>query len=213
MGGSIAELLITDPAAPSVRETDDVDVIAAIANYSEYQKWGNRLKALGFSEDTRADAPTCRWLTPDAGIGRLKLDVMPTAATSIGPTNPWYAIGLSTAIPITLTADLDVRILSGPSFLATKWAAFKSRGRDDVMMSWDVEDIIAVVAGRESLLSEIAVAPVDLRSFVAEQTRLFLERDEAEVAIEDALPDARLVPGLIARVRERLAAIAASNQL
>lgn len=30
---------------------------------------------VGFNEDTSPDAPTCRWLTPDQGCGRFKLDV------------------------------------------------------------------------------------------------------------------------------------------
>jgi hypothetical protein len=44
-------LLITDPGAPAVRRTNDVDVIAEIASYVDYMLFSERLRALGFQED------------------------------------------------------------------------------------------------------------------------------------------------------------------
>ena len=46
VGGATVGLLITDPAAPRVRPTKDVDVIVEVATYSEYQaRVAPRLKA------------------------------------------------------------------------------------------------------------------------------------------------------------------------
>lgn len=81
---------------------------------------------------------------------------MSTEDTRIGPTNPWYAFGMSTSVPYAITRDLTIRILSAPVFLATKWAAYQSRGRGDPLMSHDVEDVIAVVAGRDQSLDSFA---------------------------------------------------------
>jgi hypothetical protein len=134
---------------------------------------------------------------------------MPTEATRIGPTNEWYVVGMETAQNFALTENLAIRILSAPAFLATKWAAFQSRGNDDVLMSHDVEDVIAVVAGRPELPEELRAAPAELRAYVAERTSAFLARDDSDLAIEDALPDARLTPGILPRIRDRLASISA----
>ncbi len=65
-------LLVTDEGAGPPRTTLDVDAIAEISSYAEYSAFGERLRALGFSEDTSEDAPLCRWVHS----GTI-LDVMP----------------------------------------------------------------------------------------------------------------------------------------
>jgi hypothetical protein len=54
-------LLITDKAAADGRPTFDVDAIAEITSYAGYDTFSERLKKLWFHEDTREDAPRCRW--------------------------------------------------------------------------------------------------------------------------------------------------------
>jgi hypothetical protein len=91
VGGCATGLLITDEAVPGVRPTLDVDAIAAISSYHEYTAFAERLRDLGFSEDTRDGAPLCRW-THSAVI----LDVMPLDPKILGfriagtgrPSNP-----------------------------------------------------------------------------------------------------------------------------
>jgi len=50
LGGSIAGLLITDPAAPDIRTTLDVDLIVEAATRAEYYKFHDKLRAKGFME-------------------------------------------------------------------------------------------------------------------------------------------------------------------
>jgi hypothetical protein len=45
-------LLITDNAAADVRPTFDVDAIAEITSYAAYAEFSERLRKLGFQEDT-----------------------------------------------------------------------------------------------------------------------------------------------------------------
>jgi hypothetical protein len=73
-------LLVTDPAARSVRPTKDVDVVVAVASYAEYQvKIGSALRDAGFVECTDEGAPICAWK-----VDGIRVDVMPTdAAPSI----------------------------------------------------------------------------------------------------------------------------------
>jgi hypothetical protein len=56
VGGTVAGLLITDEAAADPRPTLDVDAITPIASYAGYAAFGNRLRALGFREDTSEGA-------------------------------------------------------------------------------------------------------------------------------------------------------------
>src|SRR5574340_1250192 len=73
LGGCATGLLITDPLAPPIRATTDVDVICEAASLIDYQRLSKRLRALGFSEDQSPDAPICRWQAEG-----IVLDVMPT---------------------------------------------------------------------------------------------------------------------------------------
>jgi len=51
------EHLITDPAAPPVSITDDVDVIVEIASPLEYARFAKRLRKLGSVEDWSEGVP------------------------------------------------------------------------------------------------------------------------------------------------------------
>jgi hypothetical protein len=53
VGGAVTSLLVTDAGVGPPRTTLDVDAIAEITSYAEYAKFGERLRALGFSEDIR----------------------------------------------------------------------------------------------------------------------------------------------------------------
>jgi hypothetical protein len=47
VGGITTTLMLTDPAAQSVRATDDVDLIASLASRTAYYKFAERLRAHG----------------------------------------------------------------------------------------------------------------------------------------------------------------------
>jgi hypothetical protein len=53
VGGCTTALLITDKGAGDVRPTYDVDAIAEIASYEDYVDFSERLRNIGFAEDTR----------------------------------------------------------------------------------------------------------------------------------------------------------------
>src|SRR5262245_4627620 len=72
VGGMAGGFLITDPAAPPLRTTDDVDVVVDIAgSYKDELQLLKRLRELGFAEDSREGAPRCRWQ-----LRSIKIDVM-----------------------------------------------------------------------------------------------------------------------------------------
>jgi hypothetical protein len=163
VGGSTLDLIVTDEAAAPIRGTVDVDVIAEITTYPDYVVFSERLRELGFSEDTREAAPLCRWVHGD-----LTLDVMPLEKSVLGFSNRWYRGALETARPATLPSGVIIRLITAPFFLGTKMEAFRGRGAGDFFASHDLEDFIAVVEGRESLLEEVQSAPADLVAYLAE---------------------------------------------
>ena len=90
VGGCTTALLITDKAAADVRATYDVDAIAEITTYGGYVAFSEKLKKLGFREDTREGAPNCRWRQHTT-----TLDVMPLDGSFLGFKNAWYEPALA----------------------------------------------------------------------------------------------------------------------
>jgi hypothetical protein len=205
VGGSVTTLLVTDPGAAPVRTTIDVDVITEIASVADYRIFSERLRALGFDEDSSEGAPVCRWRHSE-----LILDVIPLDATILGFSNRWYSGALDTAENAALPGGLAVRVVTAPYFLGTKIEAFRGRGREDYFASHDLEDVIAVVDGRAALLEEIKACPEDLRKFIADAVRGFL----AEPRFQDALPG-YLLPDEAnqARIGQLIATLRAMSQL
>lgn len=179
VGGCATGLLVTDPGAAPVRATYDVDVIAEIGSYADYAIFSERLRAREFQEDTREGAPVCRWI-----CGSLTLDVMPLDEKILGFSNRWYRDAMQTAGAVTISENLRVRAITAPYFVGTKLEAFHGRGQQDYFASHDLEDLIAVVDGRTTLLDEIAAASEDLRMFIRNAVRALL----AEQRFQDALP-------------------------
>jgi hypothetical protein len=208
VGGQVAELLVTDPAAVRVRATDDVDVVVEVTTRTGYHRLGERLRTLGFREDTSPGAPLCRWRDPDG----LPLDVMPLDEAILGFSNRWYGEALRSAARVPIGTGPSIRIPSAPAFVATKWAAFDGRGGGVYYGNGDVEDVVTVVAGRPDLLQELAGAPDEVQRWLAARTAAFLRRDESADVIAGALPDAWTDPATVAAVRRRFEAIAALRE-
>jgi predicted nucleotidyltransferase len=178
VGGCTTGLFITDNAGAETRPTFDVDVIAEITSYADYATFSERLRAIGFREDTSEGAPVCRWL-----IDGMKLDIMPIDEKILGFSNRWYRDAMDAAHEVELEPDLRIRLISAPYFIATKLEAFRSRGRGDYTNSHDLEDLLTVVDGRVEIVAEVA-STGELRSYISEQFRTLL----GIPAFIDALP-------------------------
>ncbi len=85
IGGCATGLLLSDPAAPPLRVTMDVDVMVEVATLSRYHKFTEKLRKQGFVEDKSPEAPICRWHS-----GTIILDVMPTNPELLGFGNIWF---------------------------------------------------------------------------------------------------------------------------
>ena len=204
VGGCATGLLITDPGSGGVRATYDVDATMELSGYGEYATIVEKLSALGLKPDTEV---TCRW--HHAG---LVIDVMPTEGSILGFTNRWYSPAVVTATTVNVTGA-RIRLITAPYFVATKLVAYHGRGGGDVAGSHDLEDLLAVVDGRNELVDELAGAAADVRDFIATEIRLLLDLRVFVDALPgfllpDAASQARLPPLL-----ERLHSLASLGRL
>ncbi|MGI8542912.1 MAG: hypothetical protein ACR2MD_05460 [Aridibacter sp.] len=179
VGGCTTELFITDEGAAEPRQTKDVDAIVEASSYTEYINFSEKLKAIGFNEDTSEDAPLCRWVK-----GITILDVMPLDEESLGFTNRWYRPALETAENREFITGYTIKVVSPVYFCATKMEAFHGRGNNDYLGSHDLEDIIAVIDGREEIAAEIKNASDEVRQYITGKIISWLKNDK----FLDALP-------------------------
>jgi predicted nucleotidyltransferase len=201
VGGAVAGLLLTDPAMPAIRPTEDVDLVCPVLVLADYHRVESALRARGFVQDMRPEAPICRWQ-----VGSVVVDVMPMLEEILGFANRWYPLALETAQPVVLPSGRLIRLIAAPVFLATKLEAFDGRGQGDYLFSHDLGDLLAVVDGRDMLPAECLACPAELRAYLGGRFRGLL----AQPAFMDALPghlpgDAasqERLPELAAKLRE-----------
>lgn len=179
VGGAAAGLLITDLALPTIRRTDDVDVVSPAQALEEFHLLETQLRQCGFAPDMRPDAPICRWL-----VDGVTVDVMPSRQEILGFANRWYPLSIATAQLHTLPSGMQVRVIRAPEFIATKLEAFYGRGQGDHLFSHDLGDIISVIDGRASLLTECLDSHRPLREYLALQFQTLL----ATRAFVDSVP-------------------------
>lgn len=179
VGGAVAGLLITDPAMPAIRPTEDVDLVCRALMLADYHRVETALRARGFAQDMSPEAPICRWR-----VGSVAVDVMPPLEEVLGFANPWYPLALETALPIALPSGQVIRLIAAPVFMATKLEAFDGRGAGDFLFSHDLGDLLAVVDGRAALLDECRASSSELRGYLAGRFRGLL----ALPAFMEALP-------------------------
>ena len=187
LGGASVALWITDPAAPAIRPTKDVDVVVEVTTRSAFHAFEGRLRSLRFGEQ-QIDGVICRWRHRDSG---LILDAMPADPALLGFENRWQGAAIPHAIERELPSGAKIRAAPPTYLLATKIEAFKGRGEGDFMVSRDLADIIALVDGRVELVAEVAEAPPELRAYLADELALLLAHPRFPEGVSAALrPDA-----------------------
>jgi len=175
VGGCVLPLLLDESFRSSVRSTFDADVIVGVVSRTAEARLDERLRSLGFHHDTRPSAPRCRWL-----LDGMTVDVM-AQGPGLEFATEWLTESLAEAVERDLASGLRAPVITPACFLAVKLHAFRSRGcpegRPDYYGSKDLEDIITLVEGRASLVSDVAQASPKMRRYVAaELGRLMKEQ-------------------------------------
>jgi hypothetical protein len=169
--------------------------------YAEYIEFSERLHQADFTEDAGEKPLLCRW-----HHGDLTLDVLPLSKEVLGFTNRWYALTFEHAAAVTLPNGASIRVITAPFFLGTKMEAFRGRGKMDYQASHDLEDFIAVIEGRETVVEEIAESsPRELRDYLADAARTLF----AESRFREVLPGFVIDKERVPLVEDRLGAIGA----
>jgi hypothetical protein len=185
VGGAVVELYVDDPAAPTVRNTADVDCVVPVTTRKGMRQWEAELRERGFRNDTRQGAPICRWIY-DGTI----VDVMPQDEG--GSTNPWYSAGMENTAPHHLPSGTEIRIFALPWFVATKMVAVRNRGGDDYRSSHDFEDIMYLWDCIPDFVQRLNEAPEDVTEWLRTELTDWRSRpnlrEEVECVVDQGSP-------------------------
>jgi hypothetical protein len=177
VGGTVVALYPLEGGA-DVRPTVDVDCVVNITTTSDYYAFVQVLRTRGFKECTDDGAPLCRHVC----MG-VRVDVMPTADTAIGPSNRYYADAMREAATHEVNG-VQIRAITPAYFVATKLEAFRNRGSGDFVASHDIEDLLAVLGGIPSLRQVIADGTAGVETALRNELAMLA----ANESFVDALP-------------------------
>lgn len=148
VGGAVVSFYIDDPAADDVRPTKDIDIVLEIASLVELEEVRTKLTKKGFYQSNEDDV-MYRFRYKD-----IKVDVMSTKEIGWAPANPWFEKGYNNLIQVNMD-QTQINCLSLPYYLATKFAAFYARGRNDPRTSHDFEDIVYLLNFNSSIVEHV----------------------------------------------------------
>lgn len=208
VGGCAASLLIDAPAAPPARVTYDVDLIVEVTARQGYYAMESRFAKRGFNRDVSEGAPICRWR-----IRGIEVDLMPTEENILGFSNRWYPAAAASADLMTLPSGRRISLISAPAFLGTKFEAFHTRGKNDMVMSHDLEDIINVVEGRQGVVEEVAAVDPGLRSYLVMRFQDLLQHEDFNNTLPGLVTFDEIYQSRIESIRSRISAIAGLKTL
>jgi len=183
VGGSVAELYASDPAASDIRPTKDIDCVIELRSRMDHARLEENLRGKGFAHDTTKGAPICRWIYKG-----IEVDVMPTDEEILGFSNKWYVEGIENKIVKTLPDNTEIFVFSPEYYLAAKFEAHKGRGGNDLRQSHDFEDIIYILDNCPGILIAVANTDQSVKEYLKEKCKNLLDNDNFIEGIESALP-------------------------
>lgn len=129
----------------------------------------------------------CRQHLHNAMIGRdLLVDFMPDDEAILSFANCWYRDALQAATDHALPSSALIRVVPPNYLFATKLEAYKFRARTGLLGSRDIEDILAVVDGRDNLHAELAKAESALQHYIAHAISALLAHRDVAFAVQSA---------------------------
>lgn len=140
VGGAVAELYVSDPAATDIRPTMDVDCVVELASYRGFNELCDLLRKKGFQNDQTSGAPICRWIYQGETV-----DIMPDDEGILGFSNRWYHPAIAKKESRTLPDSTVIHVFPVTYYVATKFEALAGRGGNDLRTSHDFEDIIYIL--------------------------------------------------------------------
>lgn len=111
----------------------------------------------------------------------ILLDVMATKEVGWAPANPWFKGGFDHP-EVHLLDEVKIKIMPLAYYLASKFTAFKDRGKDP-RTSHDFEDIVYVLDNRTTLVKDILKSGVNVKALLIDELTAVLQKASLQEAV------------------------------
>lgn len=176
VGGAIVSLYVTDEGAEQPRPTKDIDISVQISSLSQMERLREKLASKNIYP-APFEKVMYRYYYEN-----ILIDFIPFKETPLGPTNRWLKPGFKKSYTVNI-GEIEIKILPVSLFLATKWEAFKNRGKDP-RTSQDFEDIIYIIDNNKEVLEDVRDADKDVQDFLKEMSSEILNHSSRNEIIE-----------------------------
>lgn len=176
VGGAVVSIYVTDEGADQPRPTKDIDITVQVSSYSQMENLREKLASKGIFPSPESTV-MYRYKYDD-----IQIDFIPWDATPLGPTNSWLKPGFDHAESVTV-GKTEIKVLTVPYFLASKWEAYRSRGSDP-RTSHDFEDIIYVLDNNLNVVDSIQSADEGVKRELCKMANGILSMASMEECIE-----------------------------
>lgn len=192
VGGVVVSLYATHPASDEIRMTTDIDITIEIKHFQEWAILNEALIAHKFNPDPMGHA-MIRYRYKN-----IPVDVIPDGADiAVGDSNKWYHYSYNDVRTVKVNSQ-EIQIFSPAVFIATKFEAFKNRGKD-YRTSHDIEDILYVLQNSEGIIEDAKGAHLEVQKFLKEELLKILNHSSG-----DEILSAHLQPILLSELLPHL---------
>ncbi|MGV6986888.1 hypothetical protein [Providencia hangzhouensis] len=112
------------------------------------------------------------------------VDFMPVDQNALGFSNRWYKDAVEMACQYQLTQNVTINLIRPEYFIATKLEAYLGRVNGDLLSSRDIEDILNIFDGRESIVEEISQSSTALKEYISNNLALLINEYDFEMAVQ-----------------------------
>ncbi len=193
VGATVLEILLAEAKSQPVRITHDVDFIVRLQSRGDSEELEEQLRRLGFKN--RRSGHIDSW-----EIDGCEVDIVDCNG-SHGAMNRWYVEAMERSVWRDVGEGLEIRVITGPYFIATKIEAFQSRGKGSFYNSEDIQDILTLLDRCPAVVPEIAQQNQGLRSYIASKMAAFLAAPEFINALPGHVDQGR-APAVRALIQE-----------
>jgi hypothetical protein len=123
---------------------------------------------------------------------------------ALGFSNPWFQEAYESGVE-----RHGIKVATPARLVATKLAAWKGRGRGDLLRSRDTHDVFVLIDGCSELRGDLDHSSLDLQGFVRDELRAMLDHPRIDDAILGAMAPygGELAERAADRVRRRIGEI------
>lgn len=203
IGGATIGLFLDAFGRSQLRPTRDIDcIVPALYTMAAWWALEQTLRERGWSPDTSAGAPVCRYRSPRGHT----VDLLAERPEVQGFAGRWFSAAVARAEE-RLVGGQRVLVPDAAHLLACKLEAFADRGATDPMASADFEDIVSLLDGCAEIEARLETAPTDLADYVVGELANIHRSPALLEAAEGHLPRGGDMGGRRRRFQERLRAL------